>query len=68
MFIIESGVIIKEKKDGQKTRLKKGDVTGLLHFFQKDPSAATLRVRDIMIFSFLFSMIFISLFIFATGS
>jgi D-lactate dehydrogenase len=46
MFIIESGLIVKEKKDGQKSHLKKGDVTGLLHFFQKDPSAATLTVAE----------------------
>jgi hypothetical protein len=46
MFIIESGIIKKERKDGQKTQLKKGDVSGLLHFFQKDPSAATLTVYE----------------------
>lgn len=42
MFIAETGRIVKERSDGQKISLKNGEISGLLHFFQQDPCAATL--------------------------
>jgi hypothetical protein len=44
MFIIVSGKV--EKKKGWKTTvLARGEISGLLHFFQQDPSYGTLTVR-----------------------
>lgn len=44
-MLIESGKVLKERKDDKRT-LENGDTSGLMHFYNQDPSSSTLTVLE----------------------
>jgi len=46
VFIVESGELTKVFPDGQRKAIRAGEVTGVLHFYTKDPAAADIVIAQ----------------------